>query len=45
VAEQNPVWNNRTVHPTGKKNIIVQKRRVFFLSSPSLLPETLKMET
>ena len=43
--EQNPVWNNMTVHPTGTKNIIVHRRTGFSLSSPSLLPETMKMET
>ena len=43
-AEQNPVWNYMTV--LGKKKIIVQRRGGGrFLSSPSLLSETRKIET
>jgi len=48
VVEQNPVWNNITVHPTWEnENIIVQRREEGFLSLffPSLLAETRKMET
>jgi len=45
-AEQNPVLNNMAVHPTWKKRKLKCREDSFFsLSSPSLLPETMKMVT